>query len=91
MAKLSAHGRELARFEKMMSGDCDVLARRKLYSIRDDGAILSKYMVHFAAGQYRGAYWHDYGWKLAARPKTARPLEFLRPALIAQGFSELQS
>ena len=89
MAKLSAHGRELARFEKLMSGDADVIARRKLYSVREDGAILSKYMVQFAADRYRGAYWHDYGWKLAARPKKARPLDSFRPAALAQGYSEV--
>lgn len=91
MARLSAHGKELARFEKRLAGDASVLARRKLYSVREDGAILSKYMVQFAADQYRAAYWHDYGWKLAARPKVARPLEYFRPAAIAQGYTEVQS
>ena len=91
MARLSAHGTEIARFEKLegASADRDVLERRTRYSVRSDGAIMKEYSVLFAAGPYSPQRWHSYGWKLAARPKVARPLEHLRPALLASGWREL--
>ena len=88
MARLSAHGSETARFEKLFGPDGDVLARRTRYSIRQDGAILKEYAVLYPRGQYHPGGWHSFGWKIAARPKVARPIEYLRPALLAQGYLE---
>jgi hypothetical protein len=87
MAKLKAHGTEVARFEQYLVEAGENGSRRvTVYSIRSDGAILKKLKVYFKAGTYRPAYWHDFGWKLAARPKVARPLGLLRDDLIARGY-----
>lgn len=84
MAKLSAHGTETARFESVTVDTMN----RYLISYRSDGAILRKHITRLDATQYQPARWHDYGWKLAARGRTARPLELLRPALLAKGWTE---
>ncbi len=84
MAKLSAHGTETARFETYTVDRMN----RYLISYRSDGAILRKHITHLDATQYQPARWHDYGWKLAARATTARPLDTLRPYLLAKGWTE---
>jgi hypothetical protein len=89
MAKLSAHGNERARFELLEGPTDSVLARRIRYSVRADGAILKEYSVLFPKGEFHPGGWHSYGWKIAARPKVARPLDNLRPALIQRGFMEV--
>lgn len=94
MATLKKHGHEIARFEYLADYDAEnapsrALSRRIVYSVRSTGAILRKHMALFPAGQYCESHWHDYGWKIAAWPRTARDLEYLRPALLAKGFHEV--
>lgn len=95
MAKLSAHGAELLRtditYPVTPDGDFgSVDARRVVTSVRSDGAIMRKRYAHFVGDGDRGAYWHDWGWKLhqkyrkgvdlpAACEKRAVKVEALRP------------
>lgn len=93
MARLKNNGHEVARFEHESgpsgNGHSRALGRRIVYSVRSTGAVLRKESVLFPASGYSPEYWHCYGWKIAARPKNARSLEQLRPALLDRGFHEV--
>lgn len=63
MAKLSAHGFEVARLvceTNVTNPDRSTDRERATYSFRSDGYVLIKHDVHF---RERGE-WHSYGWKL---------------------------
>lgn len=93
MARLKNNGHEVARFERKSgasgAGHSRVLGRRTVYSVRSTGAVLRKDLTFFPAAGYSPEYWHCYGWKIAARPKNARPLDELRAALLTRGFHEV--
>ena len=54
MAKLNAHGSEVARFVKELPiDDSMVTERRKVIAVMSDGYVMQKYQVRFAPDQYR--------------------------------------
>lgn len=67
MAKLSAHGYEVARMETSESYGTDT-EYRTIYSFRSDGYVLRRLValnIHA-----NGSPHHDYGWKLYRRLKN---------------------
>ena len=72
MAKLSAHGQELARLSKELdTPDGDLTTwERATYSVRSDGHILRKEDVRFRPDRYdpEGRF-YSYGWKLYRKLK----------------------
>ena len=70
MAKLSAHGTELARVSHETAtpdGDLTIWERETL-SFRSDGHIMRKHDVRFKGDRYSPAgRFHSYGWKLWKR------------------------
>ena len=82
MAKLSAHGRELARFEKASE------TVRNLISVRSDGAIMTQ-MKFWETPMYSKAGWHDCGWKLHRRGSQRTGTdEALAQSLLDAGWSK---
>lgn len=69
MAKLSAHGKEIARFSTVR--DSTQLSET-YYAIFEDRWVLKKLKVFMEAGPYSPARWHDYGWKLFRKVKEGR-------------------
>jgi hypothetical protein len=75
MAKLSAHGREIARLEVEHDEQPapagyyrdTVPAERQVFSFRSDGHIMRREVVKIHAATFGGSEWHDYGWKLYKR------------------------
>lgn len=65
MAKLSARGRSvLATYTKTIDSPYDgVEYRRVSYALCDDGQVLKKLAVKFAATDGLKAYVHSFGWK----------------------------
>lgn len=81
MAKLTAHGTELARLVKSM--EPSELTTESTYhvSIRSDGAILKKHTVKFKPLPMLGETVpksHDYGWKLAIRHTVIPVVELIK-------------
>ena len=72
MAKLSAHGHELARYSKERSTpDGDLTTwERVTFSVRSDGHIMRKIDCRFGPDRYdpQGQL-HSYGWKLYRKVK----------------------
>ena len=72
MAKLSAHGHELARLSKEIhtpNGDLTIW-ERSTYSVRSDGHIMRKDDVRFTPDRYDPAgRFYSYGWKLYRKVK----------------------
>lgn len=68
MAKLSAHGTEVARItSSTMTPDSETTYEVKyVYSFRSDGHIMENRKVRFKSGAMDGE-WHNYGWKLHRR------------------------
>lgn len=67
MAKLSAHGYEVARFETLESLGTET-EYRVVYSFRSDGYVLRRLValnIHAVGSPH-----HDYGWKLYRRLKN---------------------
>lgn len=77
MAKLGAHGKELARVEKEDATEREATDwHRTTFALMEDGTVLRKYDARFKATAYSPARKHSYGWTVAAkRAKDAkRPL-----------------
>jgi hypothetical protein len=73
MAKLSAHGTEVARYERRQpstGGAAGVVERVSRFSFRSDGALLEEYLVRFEATPINKERLHSYGWKLYKRKLT---------------------
>jgi hypothetical protein len=73
MAKLSAHGYEIARVSKEMPTAEDRLSTRERVTIsyRSDGHFMRKHDVWFRPGPYDNGKerFHSYGWKLYRKLK----------------------
>jgi hypothetical protein len=73
MAKLSAHGSELARLIRTLTySDGEIAWERVELSFRTDGHILKKRVLHWRTGVLAGES-HDYGWKLHKRTRDRKP------------------
>lgn len=66
MARLSAHGKEIARFSKIEQSN--TLSETQ-YAIFEDRWVLKKLKIFQEASLYSPARWHDYGWKLFRKVK----------------------
>jgi hypothetical protein len=69
MAKLSAHGTELFRMQKLMPTDDAGLTESSTftYAFMSDGAIMKKVSVVFRANGITPRQPHSYGWTLAVK------------------------
>jgi hypothetical protein len=88
MAKLKAHGQELARFVKELPADGNTTERRKVLAIMSDRYVMEKYQVRFAPDQYRpNGELHDWGWHRVGRIKESIPLEDYFSRCLNAGYS----
>jgi len=98
MAKLSAHGREIARLtvehdERPAPDEYyrdTIPAEREVYSFRSDGHIMRRIVSRIHADSpYGGSPWHDFGWKLYKR-FSDRKITPERVRTAAEGYAERQ-
>ena len=92
MARLSANGFEVARFERTaLTPDSDITVKnRMIYSIRSNGWVLHKRDVWFRPDSFNpSTRLHSYGWKRwrKAPPNTSPEqfLEILEPKFLKVG------
>jgi hypothetical protein len=93
MARLQAHGTEIARYEKRQETPQDeyVSERREVISIRSDGSVLRKRSSVFRPDKFNPqAQLHGGTWKLYLTAKQARERgrtpETWRDRLLALGY-----
>jgi hypothetical protein len=80
MARLSAHGRELARVHKTTHNPTEgIIERTTTIVLMEDRRMLKKYTVVFAPDDYNPKpQHHDYGWKLDKKVKKGvTPQQFV--------------
>lgn len=92
MAKLSAHGRELARIERMTEGkeDESTIWTRHTYALMSDGYIMKKLTVRFRESACIEAYTHSYGWKRCRKLLLTETVDSFVDAMVKNhGFSKV--
>lgn len=92
MAKLSAHGREVARIEKFTERPENELTvwTRVTYAIMSDGYLMKKLTVRFAFDEFRGEHTHSYGWKRCRKLLPTESVESFVDAMIKNhGFEKV--
>ena len=95
MAKLSANGLELARFERERSGidgltdkELDTRSVRRLPN--GNLVVMEKHNAHFLPDWLdKDGRWHDFGWKRAKRFKDGVTLDKVREIFLRNGWREV--
>jgi len=69
MAKLSAHGKELSRYEKQIPDSESFHNEKSIVSVRSDGHMMICYTAYHKGNNYGGTGYQTWGWKLWKRVK----------------------
>jgi hypothetical protein len=78
MAKLSAHGTEVARFARRLPDSDDCTDRVITMVVMSDRVVLSKYGVKFRPDAYHPqGYRHDWGWTKVGRVRAGMVRTFV--------------
>lgn len=84
MAKLSAHGKELSRVEKMLPGNDRVAWKRHIISIRSDGYLMIKRQIKFL----NDGRLHDAGWHRLAKIRVDYTADQVTATYVDKGWTQ---